>query len=85
MISIILVRVSQAQTGNVGFANFGVTTSPKIVSAQAKLQYLMQLTTVVGNYATGDYITFDLPGGYFLESTDLTGCSSVITIFNPFS
>jgi hypothetical protein len=36
----------------------------------------MQLTTTVGNFATGDYLTFNLPGGYFIESTDLSGCTS---------
>ncbi len=39
-------------------------------------KYRLQTRTSVGYYLTGDTITFDLPGGYFLVSTDLAGCTS---------
>ena len=72
-----ILKMTMGQTGNFGFSNFGVLTTPLIVSAPANLEYLIQTRSTTGFYATGDTITFDLPGGYFIESTDLAGCTSL--------
>jgi hypothetical protein len=77
MISIIalsfLVGDILAQNDDFGFGNFGFSSTPKIVSGPAKLTYNMQFPA---NYATNDEFTFYVPKGYFIESTDLTGCKS---------
>jgi hypothetical protein len=77
MISIVvlsfLVGEILTQNDDFGFGNFGFSSTPKIVSAPAKLTYSMQFPT---NYATNDEFTFYVPKGYFIESTALSGCKS---------